>query len=126
MNIRTPVKHCPMCGSKISGRSDKIYCSVKCKSQYHLERKAQHLPFTSPIDKILHRNWIILTEYYEITGTRKFFVSKAELNKAGFHINYFTTIHTNAKGKTYYYVYNFGWMEFSETEMMVVRLSRPK
>jgi len=69
---------------------------------------------------------VILTELYEGIGKKKFFVSKADLNRNGFHTKYFTTCDTNKEGKTYYYVYNFGWMEFSESDVMVVRLSKSK
>ena len=69
---------------------------------------------------------MILAEFYEAIEKKKFFVSKAELNKAGFHTQYFTTVQANSKGKMYHYIYNFGWMDFSESEIMVVRLAKPK
>ena len=126
MTILTNANFCLICGDPVIGRKDKVFCSVSCKNKYHASRKSEIKPFSQPIDKILHRNWVILSEFYEIARKKKFFISKAELNKAGFHGKYFTTIHTNSRGKTYYYVYNYGWMEFSENEMMIVRLSRPR
>ncbi len=126
MSLPRPTLYCPICGTKISGRADKIFCSTSCKSRYHLLRKDQHLPYSHPIDKILHRNWVLLSELHERAGKRKFYVSKAELNKAGFHTKYYTTSQTNKQGKTYYYVYNYGWMDFSESDLMIVRLAKSK
>lgn len=84
------------------------------------------MKFSEPIDKILHRNWVILQELYEEIGRNKFFQSKADLNKLGFHTKYYTTSQTNKQDKTYFYIYNFGWMDFSEKELMIIRTNRPK
>ena len=124
MPLPTPTRYCPICGDELEGRADKIFCSSSCKNEYHSRRKAEHLPFSEPIDKILHRNWVILKEHFDQIGKRKFFLSKAELNKAGFHTQYYTTTKMNSKGKLYYYVYNFGWMDFSDKQMMVIKMEK--
>ena len=84
------------------------------------------MPFTDPIDQILHRNWVILTEIYEEIGKTKFFIPMSTLEKSGFHFNYYTTHQVNTKNKEYFYVYNYGWMIFTDKEVMVVRLKSPK
>ncbi|MDH3651691.1 MAG: hypothetical protein OEQ53_18550 [Saprospiraceae bacterium] len=99
---------------------------MACKSRYHQRRQRQRIAVSEPIDSILHRNWVILTELYEEIGKKKFFVSRAILNKAGFHTKYFTSYGVNSKGKVYYYLYDYGWMEFSEKELMVLKLAKPK
>lgn len=81
---------------------------------------------TRPIDQILHRNWKILSECQQTAGTRKFFVNRAKLNKRGFHTGYFTSSMVNSDGKKYHYIYDYAWMEFSEKEVMVVKLDKPK
>ncbi|NND32768.1 MAG: DUF2116 family Zn-ribbon domain-containing protein [Saprospiraceae bacterium] len=126
MSLPGPILYCPICGQKIYGRADKVFCSQRCKSSYHKSRKSQRSTFSYPIDKIIHRNWVILEEIYETIGKKKFFVTKAELNKAGFHTRYFTTMQKNSKGKIYFYVYNYGWMDFSESDIMIIRLSKAK
>ena len=126
MPIPRPVHHCPICGDKISGRKDKIYCSQECKTEYHNRRKKQILPISSEINKILYRNWVILQELYESIEKKKFFVAKSKLTQLGFKFNYYTTTHVNKEGKLYKYVYNFGWMDFSEKELMVLHLNKPK
>ncbi len=126
MPLPRPVAHCPICGDKVIGRKDKIFCSPNCKAEYHYRRKKQRVPVSEPIDSILHRNWVILTELYEEIGKKKFFVSRAKLNKSGFHTRYFTSYELNSKGKAYRYIYDFGWMEFSDKELMVIKLAKPK
>lgn len=126
MPLPRPVKYCAICGDELTGRKDKIFCSQPCKMEYHRKRKEQYLPITKPIDKILHRNWVILTEVYEEIGKSKFFIPLTRLLDAGFHTNYYTTRQINSKEKEYFYVYNYGWMMFSDKEVMVIRLKSPK
>lgn len=126
MPLPRPVKYCPICAAELFGRLDKIFCSKSCKNEYHRKRKDQYLPFTNTIDGILHRNWVILTEIYEEVGKRKFFVPMSRLQKAGFHTKYMTTHQINAKGKEYHYIYNYGWMMFTDKEVMIVRLASSK
>ncbi len=117
--------HCPVCGEIVIGRTDKIFCSIKCKSAYHLRRKTQRQPMSYPIDTILHRNWVVLMEAYELAGRKKFFANAAILQKAGFRPDFYTSAARNQKGKTYYYVYDFAWMRFSEKELMVIKRGSP-
>ncbi len=126
MSLPSPIKFCSICSAEIVGRRDKIFCSQKCKSFYHRHRKKQHQSITNPVDKMLHRNWVILQEYYERINKRKFFIPKAELVKEGFKLDYHTTSQKNKKGKTYYYIYNFGWMDFSDKDLMVIHLAKSK
>ena len=126
MPVQRAYTNCPICGDELVGRIDKKYCTPQCKAIYHTRRKHQTVPMSRSIDAILHRNWVILQELYEASETKKFFQPKSKLSKAGFKFEYHTTSHINKEGKTYRYIYNFGWMEFSDKEVMVVRLTKPK
>ena len=118
--------HCSVCGTLLTGRKDKVFCSKLCKNEYHRRRKFEHVVFSKPIDRILHRNWVILAEQHDINGTNKFHVPLSTLIDAGFNQKYYTTTEVNSKGKTYHYIYNFGWMKFSDKELLVVRMEKPK
>jgi hypothetical protein len=48
-------------------------------------------------------------------------VDRLELEKKKFRFNYFTRSYTNNRGKTYYYVYDFAWMDFSSQEVLIIR-----
>lgn len=102
------------------GRSDKIFCSINCKSYYHRQlRKVTRLA-TERIDEILHRNRSILLE---LTGKHKTQIklNRIMLDKKKFNYRYHTHQSTNSKGKRYYHLYDFAWMEFSNDEILIIR-----
>lgn len=51
---------CKICKNIIIGRTDKLYCSEACKSFYHRSLRNFVNQKTEDIDKILHRNRVIL------------------------------------------------------------------
>ncbi|MFN0203658.1 MAG: hypothetical protein ACKVTZ_19180 [Bacteroidia bacterium] len=117
--MKTKEKKCLLCEKEIHGRSDKKFCSISCKNDYHSQTRSEHQPFTAPIDAILHKNRAILVELMgEID--RKMFM-RQDLAQKGFNFFYITGIYLNKQGKQYHYVYDFAWMEFSSQEIMVVR-----
>ena len=111
---------CKICSSKIIGRTDKIFCSVKCKNYYHINLRKTNKKETIDIDIILHRNRTILLE---ILGKREnqIKVKRVILVKKGFHFKYLTHFHVNSRGKMYNHIYDFAWMEFSDDEILIVR-----
>ncbi len=115
------MKKCKLCKKKVNGRSDKIFCSVACKSIYHRRLADVTNQATIKIDKILHRNRSILLE---IIGKRQtqLKVSRLKLEKKNFHFKYHTHYNTNKVGKMYHYVYDFAWMEFSNDEILIIHV----
>lgn len=111
---------CKICSSKISGRSDKKFCSIKCKNYYHTNLRRVTCKTVQGIDKILHRNHSILLE---ILGKNVFQkkIHRINLDKKKFNFKYHTHYNVNIKGKTYFYVYNIAWMEFSDDEILIIR-----
>ena len=105
------------------GRNDKLFCSVKCKNYYHVNLRKATAIEVKVIDTILHRNRSILLE---VLGKRKgqIKVERVVLEKKKFTFKYHTHLHMNSKGKTYHYVYDFAWMEFSNDEILIVRKER--
>lgn len=65
-------------------------------------------------------------EAHEIASTNKFFVSAAHLQKEGFKPEYYTSSSVNSDGKVYHYLYDFGWMQFSDKELMIIKLNKPR
>ncbi|MBK7009823.1 MAG: hypothetical protein IPH36_14925 [Saprospiraceae bacterium] len=67
------MKKCKMCPTMFYGRSDKIFCSAKCKTAYHEKLNKVTNEATAKIDKILHRNRSILLEILgKKANTRRF------------------------------------------------------
>lgn len=114
------MKQCKICKTKIVGRSDKIFCSIKCKSFYHQKLSSVTNDATKRIDTILHRNRSILLE---IMGKNKhqIKINKILLDKKKFNYSYVTGYYLNSKNKMYNYVYDFSWMIFSENIVHIYR-----
>lgn len=117
LNIK---KSCRFCKKKFSGRSDKIFCSIECKSIYHIKLRATTKLETAKIDKILHRNRSILLE---VMGKNMYYkkLDRKILDTKKFNFTYMTHYHINNQGKTVHYVYDFSWMIFSDQEVLIKR-----
>lgn len=113
---------CRLCKKTFRGRSDKLFCSIACKSSYHHKlRKATNYA-TADIDAILHRNRSILLEILGKNLKQKK-VNRKLLDAKKFNFHYMTGYYINSKNKTYNYVYDFAWMIFSDQEILIVRRS---
>lgn len=117
----TKPKTCKICSTFLVGRSDKLFCSIRCKNYYHTNLRRVTRDAAVDIDKILHRNRSILLEIMKKTKKpRKF--KRLVLDKNKFNFKYHTHTQTNSKGKVYHYVYDFAWMAFSDDEILITRL----
>jgi len=121
MKNQTP-KTCKQCGKILSGRSDKIFCSVSCKNTYHKNLRKNTDKAVVTINKILHRNRSIL---YEIMKDKKgqIKINRRILDNKKFNYKYHTHFYVNSKGKTYYYVYDYAWMSFSDDEILIRKIN---
>ena len=115
---------CKICSKTLIGRRDKLFCSVKCKNYYHVNLRKVTAVVVKELDGILHRNRSILLE---IMGKRKVqcTVARVVLEKKNFVFKYHTHTHTNSMGKTYHYLYDFAWMEFSNDQILIVKKTKP-
>lgn len=109
-----------MCEEKIAGRPDKKFCSTKCKNNYHTKLRAVTKNVASQIDAILHRNRSILLEILGKNGIQKK-VKRITLEKKKFRFKYLTHFHINSRNKTFHYIYDLAWMEFSDDEVLIIR-----
>ena len=112
-----------MCGQPIRGRSDKIFCSIHCKSEYHHKLMQVTAIEVRQINKILARNRSILLELMGKNAVQKK-IKRLELDQKKFNYKYITHFYKNSQGKLYYYVYDFAWMEFSDNEVLIIRRSK--
>lgn len=111
---------CRMCKKNIKGRSDKIFCSIDCKNEYHVRLRRATAKVVKETDTILHRNRSILLEIMGKNKTQKK-IDRLILEKKKFRFAYMTGFYTNSRGKLYHYVYDFAWMEFSDQEILIIR-----
>lgn len=115
------IRKCIMCKAKIQGRSDKKFCSVKCRSDYHIKLRKVTEDATHEIDKILHRNRSILLEVLGKNGQTKK-INRRYLDKKNFRFDYLTGYHLNSQNKMVHYIYDFTWSIFSDQEILIKRL----
>jgi len=74
---------CPICYSKVTGRIDKRYCSIKCKNEHHNAARKMNKPMAYETNRKLMRNLTLLEGIMGAKG--KFLhIHKAELIRRGF------------------------------------------
>lgn len=116
-------RKCRICDNLVRGRSDKLFCSVKCKSYYHDRLSKVTFEASMRIDKILHRNRSILLELMGKNAIQKK-IPKIELDKKKFNWTYITHYHINSRGKEVRYLYDFSYIIFSDQEVLIKRVGK--
>ncbi|MCZ4410352.1 hypothetical protein O3Q51_16165 [Cryomorphaceae bacterium 1068] len=113
-------RKCKICHEPIVGRTDKIFCSQACKNVYHSKLRYASKKAAIEINGYLKRNHGILLE---LLGKNKsqIKVYRNALETKKFRFMYHTHLHVNSRGKTFYYIYNLAWMEFSDDEILIIR-----
>lgn len=115
---------CLECGSVIRGRTDKKFCNDYCRNSYHNRMKSQVGATVRKINKILRTNYQILRQKVP-ADTGKITVSLNELLAAGFNLTYHTHIYTTKKGHTYYFCYEYGYMDLGQEKYILVKRKDP-
>lgn len=114
------LKKCKICKELFRGRTDKVFCSVKCKNIYHKKLRFASVQSAIRINEYLKRNHGILLE---LLGKNKSQVKvyRNLLSDKKFRFKYHTHSHTNKQGKVYHYIYDLAWMSFSDDEVLIRR-----
>lgn len=102
-------QECLYCGKELTGRTDKKYCDLHCKSAYQY-KKAKERPerFYNKVDNQLRLNRKILKEF---NRGGKVTVRSKMLLDMGFDPNFFTHYWKNTKGDVYLFVYEYGFLK---------------
>ncbi|MFX0558440.1 hypothetical protein ACOCEA_16680 [Maribacter sp. CXY002] len=101
------VRLCPMCDEIVKGRSDKKFCSSKCRSIHQYENRQETETFYLKVEKKLRINRKLLKKYNRSGFTT---IRKEELLAQGFDPNFFTHYWKNQKGDVYLFVYEYGFL----------------
>ena len=102
------LKCCPVCGSSVKGRSDKKFCSEKCKSIEQYEQRQKTEAFYLEVERQLRINRKLLKKYNRSGYT---VIRKNKLLEEGFVPKFFTHYWKNQKGDVYLFVYEYGFLE---------------
>ncbi|MBU2947008.1 DUF2116 family Zn-ribbon domain-containing protein [Zobellia uliginosa] len=100
-------KICPICGHAVFGRSDKRFCSSKCRSIDQYEKRQKEEPFFLKVDRQLKINRKILKRYNK-SGYAT--IRKTEIVSKGFNPKFFTHYWKNKQGNVYFFVYEYGFL----------------
>jgi len=105
-------KVCKSCGKELSGRSDKVFCDVHCKSSFHYRQSIEEAPrFYNQVDNQLKLNRRILKSHNK---AGKATVRTNVLEDMGFNPKFFTHYWKNNKGEVYLFVYEYGFLRKKE------------
>ncbi|MFL1013205.1 RING finger protein [Flavisericum labens] len=103
---------CKFCGKTLTGRSDKLFCDLHCKSSYHYRRSLEEAPrFYNKVDNQLKQNRRILKAFNK---AGKATVRAKVLTEQGFNPKFFTHYWKNNKGDIYLFVYEYGFIKRME------------
>ncbi|HQK36823.1 MAG TPA: hypothetical protein PLC81_04250 [Bacteroidales bacterium] len=97
-------RFCLDCGSKVTGRADRKFCSDACRINYHNSLRKKDEFLVNLINKQLKRNRTILEKHYR---ANRFYMPIHQLHLEGFREKYHT--HTTTNGMdTVHFFYEYG------------------
>lgn len=105
--IKEESKGCVVCDSMLFGRSDKRFCSVKCKNHYHAHIRKSTKTVSKETIKELYKNYRILSSMIG-RNCQKYEVSKLVLERKGFSFDVVSGMERNNFGYKLK-VFNFSW-----------------
>lgn len=113
---------CEECQKPLYGRVDQRFCNDTCRNAYNRHKRkfeeTTEPQFVRQIVNVLKRNHRILRRFNHGQDNPK--VSRQELIEAGFSFKFFTSIYKTQNGDIYHYVFEQGWLEISESKVLLV------
>ena len=110
---------CLYCEKKLYGRVDKKFCNDYCRTAYNNKSRSSVNNTVGNINNKLNRNSNILEDLLKGEQSKK--CHKDMLTKEGFHFDYHTHTIQNQKGDTYFFSYEYGYLQTGESWYLVVR-----
>jgi len=99
-------RRCPVCGTALTGRTDKKFCSDQCRSIENNKSKYQAERPILDTNKILRKNRSILKTLSPVGMST---VRKEVLDAMGFDISVFSSLFLTNKKQLYYFSYDYGF-----------------
>ncbi|HMM12609.1 MAG TPA: hypothetical protein PKE03_10995 [Bacteroidales bacterium] len=113
-------RNCLECGEALMGRADKKFCNDQCRSAHYQRKNAAKDSLIRSTNNQLKKNYTILRTLNKDGKTR---VKKSTLLKEGFIFGLITGIYNTRDNKTYYYVYDQGYLPI-ENEFYILVVSK--
>lgn len=112
--------HCLYCNEPLRGRADKKFCDASCRNSYNNEKNSDANNLVRNINNKLRKNRRILKDLIPENEDKKKF-PKSFLENKGFDFNYFTQLYTTRKEKQYFFIYEYGYLDFGDGWVLVVK-----
>jgi hypothetical protein len=101
---------CKFDKSILKGRSDKLFCNLKCKNAYNNLINRNREKIFKPYGKKLHKNYKALRMFYEFSQD-EVFIQIRPLFQQGFDpCFYIGTLKLNDTGEIIYLVYDYAFL----------------
>jgi hypothetical protein len=111
-------KICLECGDKLIGREDKKFCCDSCRNSYNNKINKDSTNYMRNINNKLRKNYRILSELNP-EGKNK--TTRTKLLSKGFDFEFITSVLHTKTGNTYYFIYDFGYMQLENDYYMLVK-----
>ena len=112
-------KECPECGNRILGRADKKFCSDACRNAHNNNLNKDESNLVRNINNRLRKNHRILSKLNTKDKTK---TKRETLLKHGFNFKFFTGEYVTKAEKTYYDVYDQGYLELDNDWFLIVKI----
>lgn len=114
------IRHCLACNKNLRGRTDKKYCDDTCRNHFNNQLRAEPNNLVRNINHALGKNRRILEKFLP-PEEQMLKVAKEKLLHEGYQFRYFTHLHTNRKGSTYFFCYDHGFLHLDDCYCILVR-----
>ena len=112
------IKSCLECGDKIIGREDKKFCGDGCRNAFNNKMNKDQNNLMRNINNKLRKNYRILCELNPEGKTK---INRNTMISKGFDFDYCTSILKTKTGNTYYFMYDYGYMETENRNFVLVK-----
>lgn len=111
-------RKCPECGRLVLGRHDKKFCSDLCRNAFNNRANRVSNNLIRNVNNTLKKNRRILEQ---LTPNGKSKTNRQKLNQLGFDFNVHTSTYTTKAGATYYFCYDYGYLELENDWFALVK-----
>lgn len=111
-------KQCLHCGKEIRGRADKKFCDRQCRNDFNNSQNSFTNNYIRKVNRIIKQNRNVLASLCPSDKSIK--VHKNELTKQGFSFEYFTNQYITKANKTYFFCYEYGYVELEDNYYALV------
>ena len=110
---------CLNCGELFIGRNDKKFCGDYCRNSFNNQLNQDFNNLMRRTHNILRKNYRILRGLQSLKGSKK--ISKSELSTEGFNFELCTSTYITKQGKSYYFIYDLGYLNLNQKQLIIVK-----